>query len=198
MASRATSTATPVSSLVSTGVAFDPIAAAHANWLREGWTTAADGMALVTSVMRVQQLLLGRVEATLRPFELTFARFEVLMLLHFSSRGALPVGKIGERLQVHPASVTNAVQRLAGAGLVERSTNPDDGRSVIASITPGGRERVLAAAEALNRDVFADVGVDDADHLELFALLADWRRNHGDFGAVGDGDDASDWGVEER
>ena len=194
MVSRAASTATPVS----TDVAFDPIAAAHANWLREGWTTAADGMALVTSVMRVQQLLLGRIEAVLRPFELTFARFEVLMLLHFSSRGALPVGKIGELLQVHPASVTNAVHRLAGAGLVERSTNPDDGRSVIASVTPRGRERVLAAAEALNRDVFADVGVDDADHRELFALLADWRRNHGDFGGVGDDGGTRDWGVDER
>jgi DNA-binding MarR family transcriptional regulator len=161
--------------------AFDPIEAAHANWLRAGWANAADGMALVTSIMRVQQLLLGRVEATLRPFELTFARFEVLMLLQFSSRGALPVGKIGERLQVHPASVTNAVQRLAAAGLVERSTNPDDGRSVIAAITDAGRARVLAAADALNRDVFADVGVAEVDHRDLFALLADWRRNHGDF-----------------
>jgi DNA-binding MarR family transcriptional regulator len=194
MTSRATSTAIPGS----TEFAFDPIAAAHANWLREGWTTAADGMALVTSVMRVQQLLLGRVEAVLRPFALTFARFEVLMLLHFSSRGALPVGKIGERLQVHPASVTNAVQRLASAGLVERSTNPDDGRSVIASITPEGRQRVLAAAEALNREVFADVGVDDADHIELFGLLADWRRNHGDLGGAGNDGAAREWGVAAR
>jgi DNA-binding MarR family transcriptional regulator len=165
-----------------TAVAFDPITAAHANWVDEGWASAADGMALVTSVMRVQQLLLGRVEAALRPFELTFARFEVLMLLHFSSRGALPVGKIGERLQVHPASVTNAVQRLAAAGLVGRSTNPDDGRSVIAAITPAGRALVLTAAEALNHDVFADVGVAGDDHGALFHLLAEWRRNHGDFG----------------
>jgi DNA-binding MarR family transcriptional regulator len=197
MASRATSTASPVP----TEVAFDPIAAAHANWLREGWTTAADGMALVTSIMRVQQLLLGRVEAVLRPFELTFARFEVLMLLHFSSRGQLPVGKVGERLQVHPASVTNAVQRLARAGLVERSTNPDDGRSVIASITSSGRARVLAAAEALNREVFAEVGVDDADQVDLFALLTDWRRNHGDFRDFREvGDDAADRdrGVDQR
>lgn len=174
MPSRATVQATP----------FDPIEAAHANWMREGWTSAADGMALVTSIMRVQQLLLARVEGVLRPFELTFARFEVLMLLHFSSHGALPVGKIGQRLQVHPASVTNAVQRLAAAGLVDRATNPDDGRSVIAAITPAGREVVLAAAASLNSEVFTDVGVDDVDHRELFALLAEWRRNHGDFDEV--------------
>ncbi|MCB0969011.1 MAG: MarR family transcriptional regulator [Ilumatobacter sp.] len=164
-----------------TALRTDPIETARRNWTDAGWADVADGMALVTSIMRVQQLMLGRVEAVLKPFELTFARFEVLMLLHFSSRGALPVGKIGERLQVHPASVTNAVQRLVAAGLVERSANPADARSVIASITPSGRERVLAAAARLNAEVFGDVGVEADDHDALFALLADWRAAHGDF-----------------
>ena len=159
----------------------DPIALATSNWTNAGWGDVAEGMALVTSVMRMQQLLLGRVEATLRPFELTFARFEVLMLLTFSSRGELPVGKIGERLQVHPASVTNAVQRLAAAGLAVRSTNPDDGRSILAAITPEGRGVALAAAEALNEQVFADVGLDPADHAATLQVLAAWRQAFGDF-----------------
>ena len=159
----------------------DPIALAQENWTAAGWGDVADGMALVTSIMRVQQLMLARVEAALRPFELTFARFEVLMLLHFSSRGSMPVGKIGERLQVHPASVTNAVQRLAAAGLVERATNPDDGRSVLASITPAGRNLALEAAETLNRQVFAAVGVEEGDRVTLLGRLADWRAAHGDF-----------------
>ena len=163
------------------GPAGDPIVLAHENWTTAGWDDVADGMALVTSIMRVQQLMLARVEAALRPFQLTFARFEVLMLLHFSSRGSMPVGKIGERLQVHPASVTNAVQRLAAAGLVERSTNPNDGRSVLAAITTDGRTLVLDAAEALNREVFGDVGVAEGDRVALLALLADWRAAHGDF-----------------
>lgn len=159
----------------------DPIALATSNWTEAGWGDVADGMALVTSIMRVQQLLLGRVESTLRPFELTFARFEVLMLLTFSSRGELPVGKIGERLQVHPASVTNAVQRLTAAGLATRSTNPADGRSVLAAITPEGRRVALAAAAALNEQVFADVGLDRADHAATLQLLATWRQAFGDF-----------------
>ena len=97
-------------------------------------------MAVVTSIMRSQQLILGSVEAALKPFNLTFARYEVLMLLFFSRRGELPVGLVGERLQVHPASVTNAVDRLESDGLVERRRNPSDGRSVLAAITVHGRE----------------------------------------------------------
>ncbi len=63
------------------------------------------------------------------------------MLLFFSRRGELPVGLVGERLQVHPASVTNAVDRLESDGLVERRRNPSDGRSVLAAITVEGRRR---------------------------------------------------------
>ena len=72
----------------------DPIALAAEHWRSHGWADAADGMALVTSIMRVQQLLLGRIEAVLRPSGLTFARYEVLRLLGFTRTGTLPIGKI--------------------------------------------------------------------------------------------------------
>ena len=118
-------------------LANDPIALARDNWRKRGWTDAADGMALVTSIMRIQQDLLSQVDSELRVFGLTFARYEVLMLLEFSREGKLPLGKIGERLQVHPASVTNVVHTSAcshmrlGAGASGRrrsSTAPRIGR----------------------------------------------------------------------
>jgi hypothetical protein len=90
-------------------LSFDPIVAATRNWESAGWTGAAEGVALVTSIMRAQQILLARVDQVLGPFGLTFARFETLMLLSFSRTGCLPLDKIGRRLQVHPASVTNAI-----------------------------------------------------------------------------------------
>jgi DNA-binding MarR family transcriptional regulator len=126
-------------------VTRDPIEMARENWCRHGWRDAEAGMAVVTSIMRAQQLILGRVERELRPFGLTFARYEVLMLLFFSRRGELPVGRVGERLQVHPASVTNAVGRLESDGLVERRPNPRDGRSVLVAITT--RERISRVAQ---------------------------------------------------
>ena len=120
---------------------FDPIAEAERQWGAHGWPDQASGMAVVTSIMRLQQIFLARADAVLRPLGLTFARYEVLMLLSFSRHGALPLGKIGERLQVNAASVTNAVDRLEADGLVARRSNPDDGRGTLAGLTAAGRRR---------------------------------------------------------
>ena len=158
----------------------DPIELARQNWISAGWGDAADGMALVTSIMRVQQLYIGRIESMLRPHDLTFARFEVLRLLAFSRHGVLPVGKIGERLQVHPASVTNAVQRLVDSGLVERRANPDDGRSVLAEITLVGRELVERCTLMLNDEIFTDPGVDAETAVDARVALDAVRRAFGD------------------
>jgi DNA-binding MarR family transcriptional regulator len=138
-------------------------------------------MAVVTSIMRVQQLLLARADAALRPFELTFARYEVLMLLSFSSRGALPLGKIGERLQVNPASVTNAIDRLEEQGLVARVPNPADGRGTLARLTDEGRARAAAATDAVNSSVFVDLGLTAEGIERLFELLRDVRLAARDF-----------------
>lgn len=159
----------------------DPIDLARDNWSRAGWEAASDPMGVVTSVMRVHQLLLAEVERVLRPLNLTFARYEVLMLLHFSRSGQLPVGKIGARLQVHPASVTNAVDRLETDALVERSPHPEDGRSVMAAITPAGRELALLATESLNAEVFEKLPMSRSAQGELLRDLQEIRRSFGDF-----------------
>lgn len=159
---------------------FDPIEEAARNWATAGWADAAPGMAFVTSIMRVQQLVLARVEKALGPHGLTFARFELLMLLDFSRAGELPLHSIGRRLQVHPASVTNAVDRLQADGLVDRRPNPSDGRSTLASITPAGRRLVRRAAASLN-EVFTGLGLDPDDEESVAATLARFRRDAGDF-----------------
>lgn len=117
----------------------------------------------------------------LAPFELTFARFEVLMLLDFTKRGQLPLARIGERLQVHPASVTNAIDRLEAAHLVTRQAHPTDGRTTLAVITPTGRRRVRRAATALNDDVFTQLEVSAAAADQVVDVLAGLRRSAGDF-----------------
>ena len=138
-------------------------------------------MAVVTSVMRAEQIFLGRVDEVLRPLGLTFARYEVLMLLSFSRQGSLPLGKVGERLQVHPASVTNAIDRLEGDGLVRRRPHPTDGRGTLAEITPAGRQLAERITAEMNDRVFTDVGLSEADQIQLFELLRKLRHGVGDF-----------------
>jgi DNA-binding MarR family transcriptional regulator len=138
-------------------------------------------MASATSIMRVQQLLLGEFDATVGQHGLTFARYEALVLLAFSRQGRLPMSKIGQRLMVHPTSVTNIVQRLVRQGLVERDPNPADGRGMLASITPQGRKVMEAATKDLVGVGFALGALTPAEHEQLFALLRKVRVAAGDF-----------------
>ena len=160
---------------------FDPVQEAHRQWTEHGWGDAADGMAAVTSLMRAQQIVLSRVEAVLRPLGVTFARYEVLMLLHFSRAHSLPMTVMGARLQVHPTSVTNAVDRLEGAGLARRLPHPTDRRTTLVELTETGRRLALTATERLNTEVFGAPGVPGADVERLVEVLAVLRRGAGDF-----------------
>ncbi|WP_457966963.1 MarR family winged helix-turn-helix transcriptional regulator [Arthrobacter sp. D1-29] len=160
---------------------IDPIAEAKRQWLKHGWDDAAVGMAAVTSIMRAQQIMLARVESTLKPFNLSFARFELLRLLAFSRGGALPMASATARLQVHPTSVTNTVARLERAALVERSPHPTDGRATLVKLTDAGFEVVTAATDALNNSVFSQLGFPDQDLAALVSIIAKFRRESGDF-----------------
>jgi DNA-binding MarR family transcriptional regulator len=160
---------------------FDPVAEARRRWVAEGWADAAPGMAAVTSLMRAQQIVLARVEEVLRPFDLTFARYEVLMLLRFSRAGALPLSRLGDRLQVHPTSVTNVVDRLEAQGLVRRCPHPNDRRATLAELTDAGRELSAAATAALNERVFAAPGLAPDGVERLVEVLTELRRSAGDF-----------------
>lgn len=160
---------------------MDPLAEAKRQWLAHGWTDAADGMAVVTSVMRAQQVLLARVDAALKPFALSFARYEMLRLLAFSRAGRLPLSSVVARLQVHATTVTSTAERLVRDGLLLREPHPHDGRAAMLALTETGRDLVDRATTALNADVFAAPGISQPDATELVAIVARLRREAGDF-----------------
>lgn len=165
-----------------TKLPFDPITRAAQLWVtRWGRRSEPVSMASATSIMRVQQLLLTEFDAICARHDLTFARYEALVLLAFSREQRLSMGKIGQRLMVHPTSATNIVQRLAAQGFVERIPNPADGRGALAVLTAAG----LAAMEAATADLTAArFGLGDLtadEHEQLFALLRKVRVSAGDF-----------------
>lgn len=159
----------------------DPIALARDNWERAGWADVAGGMVAVTSVMRAHQILLARVENALRPYDLSFSRFELLRLLAFTRHGELPITKASDRLQVHVTSVTHAIRRLESDGLVERLPHPTDGRTTLVRLTDLGRSTVEDATETLNKDVFADIGITEEQSRSLATAIETLRRHSGDF-----------------
>jgi len=158
---------------------FDPIERAAQTWEQRFGPSGA--MAAVTSIMRAQQILLAELDTVLRPHGLTFARYEALVLLTFSSRGVLPMRVIGQRLMVHPTSATNTIDRLERHGLVVRRPNPRDGRGKLAEITAAGREVVTRATADLMRAEFGVAGYDTAQLGQVFDLLRGLRVAAGDF-----------------
>lgn len=158
---------------------FDPIDEASRQWSRH-WG-AVGQMRAVTSLMRAQQIVIGELDELLRPHGLTFARYEALVLLTFSRRGSLPLGKMGERLQVHPTSVTSIVRRLEAAGLVTRIPHPVDGRAVLCEITQAGRDLVERATKDLVDSDFAVRDLSDDQLQQLWSVLEPLRRGAGDF-----------------
>lgn len=158
---------------------FDPIEEAGRQWDKR-WT-GTDAMSAATSIMRAQQIVLSRVDEALKPWSLTFARYEVLVLLHFSADGVLPLGKMGDRLMLHQASVTNLVDRLERQSYVRRVPHPTDRRTTLAELTADGRAIIDDATKAV---IDASLGVaelTERDQRDLHRILKKLRAGAADF-----------------
>jgi DNA-binding MarR family transcriptional regulator len=160
---------------------FDPIAEARRQWEARWSAEAAPSMVAVTSIMRVHQILMARLNELLEPFGLTFPRYEALMLLYLSRRGSLPLGKMSDRLQVHRTSITNTIDGLERVGLVRRLPHEHDRRTVLAEILPEGRRAAEKATEALNEAGFGTSPLSERQLEGLFRTLRALRVDAGDF-----------------
>lgn len=157
------------------GLDFDPLERAGELW--EDRIGDATSMRLATSIMRVHQILLSRLDGAMKPFGITFARYEVLRLLSFSSSGSLPLSKIGERLMVHPTSVTNLIDRLVADGLVDRNIDPSDRRRALASLTSVGQKVLDEATAALTQMDFGLAELSAEQQRTIHSLLTPLRRD---------------------
>jgi len=159
---------------------IDLLREARRQWETHWGEEPAPAMAAVTTLMRAQQILMAHLNEQLDPFGLTFARYEALMLLYFSESGALPLGKIGERLQVHPTSVTSLIDRLERSKYVDRVPHPSDRRTTLAEITPLGRQVAAEATALLNEDRFGMSALSSESQEEIVELLDQIRQVGGD------------------
>jgi DNA-binding MarR family transcriptional regulator len=166
-------------------LAFDPIAEARRQWEVHWGSGATPQMVAVTSIMRAQQILLARLNALLESLDLTFPRYETLMVLYYTRRGEMPLGKLSDRLQVHRASVTNVIDKLEDRGYVLRIAHESDRRTILARITDPGRAAAEQATAILNGAGFGMAPLSAQSCELLFEMLEPLRQQAGDFNAGG-------------
>ena len=128
-------------------------------------------MTAAMSMARAQQLVSGRVNAVLKPFDLTLGRYETLLHLAISRSGSLPLGRMSDLMMVHPTSVTNNLDRLEAQGYVRRFPHETDRRTTLAEITSSGREIVGIASEELQKTDFGLDQLDPKDRVILARIL---------------------------
>jgi DNA-binding MarR family transcriptional regulator len=154
--------------------ALDPVAEAIRQWRAHEFGAQAH-MEAVANLNRMGQLLGRAIEEELRPLNVTFSQYEALVLLHFSTDGALPLGKMGRRLTVHPTTVTNTIDQLESKGLVVRERPENDRRQILARITPEGRKTAIETSEALAQIGYGLKGMSVQDSRTISRIIRDFR-----------------------
>jgi DNA-binding MarR family transcriptional regulator len=120
-----------------------------AQWNRERPDLDVAPMGLIGRFMRVARHLAREMEKTFAAHGLNAATFDVLATLRRSDPPhALSPGDLMATMMVTSGTMTNRIDQLAKAGLVERRSNPEDGRSVIIALTEQGFAVIDAAVTA--------------------------------------------------
>jgi DNA-binding MarR family transcriptional regulator len=95
--------------------------------------------------------------------------YGVLITLVTAPERSLPIGELGVQRNLSPSGVSRSVDRLASAGLVQRTTNPDDRRSQLVGLTPEGLER-LRAAQVTHHKAVRELLLDQLTRTDLRRL----------------------------
>jgi len=99
---------------------------------------------------------------------LSEGRFQVLMRLYHVPGHRLPLGELAGNLAVTPRTITGLIDHLERDGLVARKPDAADRRSVLAQLTPAGRDRIEAIRrDAISRQDAARQGLSDDQLCEL-------------------------------
>ncbi|MFT3852430.1 MAG: MarR family transcriptional regulator [Ilumatobacteraceae bacterium] len=156
----------------------DPVVKADRNWHERGWAAGPHFRAML-SINQVQEMMTTRGTEYLAPHHITGSRHEALAVLYFSRDGQMSLGKLGQRLMVHPTSVTAVVDTLERLGLVERAAHPSDRRQTLARITGLGRTTMEKASQEMGVDAYGLGALTEAEAEALCLLLKKVRRAAG-------------------
>lgn len=120
-----------------------------AQWNRERPDLDVEPMGLLGRLARLRTHLARETEKALAAHGLNAASFDVLATLRRAGPPyRLSPGDLLATTMVSSGTMTNRLDQLEKAGLIERAHNPEDRRSVIIALTPKGFALVDAAVTA--------------------------------------------------
>jgi MarR family transcriptional regulator, organic hydroperoxide resistance regulator len=104
----------------------------------EARMTAPD-QRLIWLLSRAQRRVMAQSDAALAGLGLTSTQAGALFCIR--GEDGITVGELADQLDLAQSAASGLAQRLETAGLVARSPNPEDGRSVRLVLTKSGRRR---------------------------------------------------------
>ncbi len=118
-------------------------------------------MVTMARLHRLSALVRRAVDASFAHAGLSTGEFDVLSALRRSGEPfTLKPSELAEQTMLSPSGMTNRVDRLQAAGLVERTTDPDNRRIAPVRLTEGGREvveRLITEHAAAQADRLAEL-----------------------------------------
>jgi len=140
---------------------------------REQGDAAQDVARSFKRAMAAVRRLRGR--ETHRPGELTDAQYGLLFCLR--DQAQMSVRELAEAADLSPASVTEMLEGLTAAGLVERERSDRDRRVVLTSLTESGRGLVEERRARFEPRFRAAMGSFSEDELVVAAAVLDRLRD---------------------
>jgi len=128
-------------------------------------------MAVGANLWRAAQAVRGELERdVLRPEGLSFTGFSLLFNLWVW--GPLQTRALASSMGCSRATVSSVSDTLERGGLIDRATDPDDGRLVALGLTPAGRTLIEAVFPRFNAgESMLVAGLDEQERATLATLL---------------------------
>jgi MarR family transcriptional regulator, 2-MHQ and catechol-resistance regulon repressor len=119
-------------------------------------------------MMKAMRALIRYATAGIQETGLGLSDFGVLELL--LREGPLPVNTMGPIVDLTPGSISIAVDRLVGKGLVSRVESAEDRRVRIVALTPRGKDLIVSAFRKHSgqmKKVFSELSPEELRSLEV-------------------------------
>jgi DNA-binding MarR family transcriptional regulator len=101
--------------------------------------------------------------------------YDVLVTLVSPPAHTMTIGELGQRRNLSPSGISRSVDRLAKLGLLERSVNPEDGRSLLVRLTSNGIQR-LREAQVTHHRIVREMLLSHLDQHDLASLGELWEK----------------------